>query len=73
MVLFFSDDGVGTVTGFAGAVDAVVGAAVVGAPETVGFVVKVGANDEVVLLAGAEVAIKEMNNYVTCAIDMNTT
>jgi len=61
MVLFFSDDGVGTVTGFAGAADAVVGAAVVDAPETVGLVVKVGANDGVVLLAGAEVAVKKMD------------
>lgn len=47
MVLFFKDDGVGTVTGLfdwlAGA--AVEGAVAEGAPDTVGFVVKVGAKE----------------------------
>jgi hypothetical protein len=65
MVLFFSDDGVGTVTGFAGVVVAALVTVVEDAPETVGFVVKVGANDGVVLLAAAEVAVMKINEYET--------
>jgi hypothetical protein len=58
IVLFFKDDGVGTVTGFVGAPGVIVVAVVAGAPETVGLVVRVGANVGAVLPAMAEDAVK---------------
>jgi hypothetical protein len=56
--LFFKDDGVGTVTGFVGAPGVIVVVVVAGAPETVGLVVRVGANVGAVLPAMAEDAVK---------------
>jgi hypothetical protein len=59
IVLFFKDDGVGTVTGLADCAVVVVGVAVVDAPETVGLVVKVGANVEGAVGAdAAEASVK---------------
>lgn len=58
IVLFFKDDGVGTVTGLWGAAGVAVVVPVAVAPETVGFVVNVGAKEGAALLVAAEEAIK---------------